>query len=299
MECKRPRYESDDSSYSPDNQFLLSKKPILTLSKQSSAGEFYIINPAALCIDPIIGYIYVTENSSILSSNKPVINVFSPQGYYVTSFGRNVVNSPCQISMTIDRHSLYILNQFTQGITQFTDYMVTSISSIDSSLPRGIVCDEDGLVYIIDAYRRRICVFSPELKALKSFYLNIVAFPVNLDILSDILVILCNPTSILYFSVQGEKLRLVSNFHSRIPQSNHFCVDTMSNNSYISDGVNGYIKIFNMDGDWIRSISLCNDTLCGQISPKHIAITPCHTLVVVMSDSTGTNVKIFDYDNFY
>ena len=298
MDCKRPRYESDNDCYSPDNQFFLSKKPILTLSKQSSAGEVYINNPAALCIDPIKGYIFVTENSSILSSNKPVINVFSLQGYYVTSFGRNVVDSPCQISMTVDRYSLYILNQFTQGITQFTDYMVTSISSIDSSLPRGIVCDEDGLVYIIDAYRRRICVYSPELKNLGHFYLSIVAFPVNLDILSDILVILCSPTSLLYYSVQGEKLRFLPNFDSHYPQSNHFCVDTMSNNSYISDSVNGFIKVLNMDGNWIGTISLRSNTVCGIISPKQIAITPCRNLVVVMSDSTGTNVRIFDYHNF-
>lgn len=293
MDCKRPRYESDHS-YSPNNQFLLSKKPILTLSKQSSAGEVYIGNPAALCIDPTRGYIFVTENSSILSSNKPVINVFSSQGYYVTSFGRNVVDTPCQVSMTADRHSLYVLNQFTQGITQFTDYVVNSIASIDSSLPRGIVCDEDGLIYTIDSYRRRMCVFSPELKPLKLFYLDITAFPVNLDILTDILVILCNPTSILYCSVLGEKLRYIPNVDNQFPQKNHFCVDTMSNNTYISDSVSGYIKIFNMDGEWIQSILLRNNTFCGKISSKHIAITPYHTLVVVMSDSTGSNVRIFD-----
>ena len=196
--------------------------------------------------------------------------------------------------MTVDRHSLYILNQFTQVITQFTDYKVTSISSIDSSLPRGIVCDEDGLVYSIDSYKRRMCVYSPELITLNSFYLLRDAFPINLDILSDILVILCNPTSILYYSVLGENLRFIPNTESEFPRSNHFCVDTISNNTYISDIVNGHVKIFNMDGEWIRSILLRNNTFCGKISPKHIAITPYHTLVVVTSDSTGSNVRLFD-----
>ncbi|KAI6655063.1 hypothetical protein LOD99_2352 [Oopsacas minuta] len=287
------RSEHSYSSYSTQNQFHFQhpQKSILTFNGAASTGEVYLKNPTGLCIDRINGFIFIAENSSILAIHtKPTINVFTSQGDYMTTFGRDFIDPPCQISVTIDEYSFYVLDQLEQRIIQFTDFAINTIS-IDLPLPRGIVCDEDGFVYVIDGYSRRICVFSRELKLLNKFGLSIAAFPLNLDILSDILVILCNPISILYCSLLGDKLRNIDLWNIIIPPK-YFCIDTETNNTFVSDLSNNCIKVYNMDGELIRTIGSSN-RINRKLTPSFIAVTNFHTLLVINSGDDGINAQMF------
>ena len=293
-----PQIPSDSFQFEQKTDSLVipfqdQKKPLFSFGGRKRTNNWDIDNPIGLSIHPISGLILIAENTLALNAS-PAIHVFTPQGNYVTSFGIGYIVSPCKISIAIEPHAIYILAQLRQALTQFTDFTIKILCPIDSSLPRGLVCDDDGFIYVIDAYKRRICVYSSDLQLERDFYLDIVVFPINLELLTDILVILCNPPAILYYSIQGEKLRFIPDISDYVIRPMNFCVDQETNWTYISDGSNNCIQIFNMEGELIRTISsklLRKRTRA--FFPSFLAITPQHTPMVANSRSETNPIQIF------
>ena len=266
------------------------RDPIISFGR-THTGAFDIHNPVGIAVHPINGLIFIAENTFSLNA-APDVLVFTPQGDYVTSFTNYYIVSPCKFSLTIEPCALYILDELRQGLTQYTDFTIRTICPVDSSLPRGIACDEDGFLYVIDAYQRRVCVYNLDFQLERYIYLKIVAFPLGLQLLTDILVIFCNPPSILYCSIQGEKLRYITRINQYVRQSMYFCVDPETNWTLISNSTNRRILIFDMEGQLVRTVSPKLSSTEG-FFPSLLCVTPHRTLVVFNSNRQDNPFHIF------
>ena len=283
---KRSREDTDDCYAVSDIQ-----KPFLSFGRRGST-TCPLFNPVGLTIHPSNGLIFIGENTYL--STLPNIHIFSCEGEHITSFGKGKLTSICDIA--IDENNIYVSNPSLHAIVNFTDFHVKNeiFPHYTTPFPTGIMCDTEGNLYLVDSHNKSVLVCNSDLSSVNNVDLITNAIPIRLNFLSDIMVIFCiNPTTILYCTLEGQNLRVLSHFDDFLSHGRHFCVDIRTNNTFMSDQNQNRIIVFDIEGKLIKVILPIRNDLC--VTPTSLAITP-HDKLVVITPHGSSIIQLYNID---
>lgn len=161
--------------------------------------------------------------------------------------------------------------------------------------------DAEGKLYVTDSERRQVVVFDENLKYLAHFGDAKALKPIDVFIYEDKIYVSDIKNHRVNIYKKGS-YELLKSFPQSTPESPDYLhsptnIYVLDGLLYVSDFGEFNIKIYTVDGKYLRSIGSYGRNLGQFVRPKGIAVDRWHNLYVV--DTAFENVQIFDaYDRF-
>ena len=161
-------------------------------------------------------------NYVFTNSKKNKIEVFTPEGAFIRSFGKGLLN--CPLGITCDHKGNYVIcdtNHLKIQILSPEGEFVHSFDLVDNYRPKDILCDYDNnYVCIANSFfspdvlpNSSICVYTSEGKFIKGFKIsNFIALGISLDDDGNYIVSDHKNNRISIFTPEGKFIRRFGNF---------------------------------------------------------------------------------------
>lgn len=168
----------------------------------------------------------------------------------------------------------------------------------DLVYPRGVVADEEGIIYVSDSDLKKVLAFDPMGKFRFAFE-GEFARPEGLaiDQARGIVYVVDTNAHVVYrYGKDGKRLGSVGGRGSGDGEFNYptyACADSLGR-LYVTDFLNFRIQVFSPDGVFVKAFGMLGDTFEALEKPKGVAVdTEGHIYVV---DNAQDTVKIFNQD---
>ena len=260
--------------------YSLKKEPILTAGNKGKGKEE--LDAAGLFLDEDNQQIYIAD---CMNSR---VQVMSLQGEFITSFGQDVLQVPCGISVNKDH--IFVTDRGHHSLFKFCKNTLELLNStkvseeLQLSGPCGLCIDTNGDVFAADCYNNKIFIFSTNLQFKSRFGTHKLYYPRDVKLTPDCVVVLdWSPKCVHLFSRDGDHLSSCisqGRQNSLVCYPEFFCLD-LSGNILISDQYHNCIKIFTQSGEFIHSIGRKGNEKGEFIQPHGIAISKSGVIFVV------------------
>ena len=214
-------------------------------------GNGVIRMPVGIALNPIETMLFVCD----MQSNR--IQVFTADGYLVTSFVSNNLKKPCGIAMY--RNTLYVTDVRIHSLVQFRNYSVRSTGKCgirvgELQFPRSVTCDNKGDVFVTDCNNARIVVYSEELRVKRVIRSKVAWSPIDARIFDRELIVLSQYKPYIHcYTLATKSVRYVNQVDKYVVKPCFFCVDKFGN-FVINDAGSRRIVITNHTGKLLKII---------------------------------------------
>ena len=272
--------------------YSLKKEPILTAGKRGKGKKK--LDAIGLFFDEDTQQIYIAD----YGNNK--VQVMSPQGEFITSFGQDLLLGPWGLSVNKDH--IFVSDRRHNSLFKFCKNTLELLNctkgseELQLSGPRGLCIDSNGDVFVADFFNHRIVIFSTNLQFKSRFGTHKLRYPRDVKLTPDCVVVLDWSLKCVHlFSRDGDYLSSSisqgEEQRSLVRNPWFFCLD-LSWNILISDCDHHCIKIFTQSGEFIHSIGREGNKKGEFINPHGIAISKSGVIFVV-SDNPNYSSQCF------
>ena len=212
-------------------------------------GEVYL--PRSICIDGITNEVFVVDRW------QKVIFIYSEEGEFIRSFGRNELRSPYGICIT--KEFVFVTDVGFNGVVKFlkTGGFVNSTNSqggkvLNINFPTNM-CAHNGYVYVCNTKSHSVEILNEELLFVMRFEKNL-KYPEDIKIFNNqIFVLTETDRKVHIFSTEHTFLDSITLIGHKISHSFYFAVDKRGN-FIISDEFKNCLKVFNPFGEYITTL---------------------------------------------
>lgn len=214
--------------------------------------EFEMVNlPIGLALNPLESVLYVCD---ILSNR---IQVFSVDGYFMTSFRSDYLHKPCGVTMY--KNKLYVTDIKVHSLLRFGNYGVKTTGKCgvrigELQFPRSVTCDRNGDVYVTDTGNLRIVMYSGQLEVKGIVWSEKSWSPIDSRIFHGEIIILSQHTPyIRRVNLLDKSVRTVDGADKNLTSPSFFSVDKFGN-FVINDAGNKKLVITDSRGELLKLI---------------------------------------------
>ena len=214
--------------------------------------DFDTVNlPIGLTLNPIETVLYVCD---ILSNR---IQVFSVDGYFITSFRSDYLHKPCGITMY--RNKLYVTDVKVHSLVRFGNYGVKTTGRCgvrigELQFPRSVTCDSNGNVYVTDTGNLRIVMYTEQLEVKRIVWSEKSWSPIDSRIFHGEIIVLSQHTPFIRcVNLVDKSVRTVCVADKNLTSPSFFSVDKFGN-FVINDAGNKRLVITNLRGELLKLI---------------------------------------------
>ena len=250
--------------------------------------DFHTINfPIGLTLNPTETVLYICD---IRSSR---IQVFSVDGYFMTSFRSDYLHKPCGITMY--RNKLYVTDVKVHSLLRFGNYGVKTTGRCgirigELQFPRSVTCDSNGDVYVTDTGNLRIVMYTGQLEVKMIVWSEKSWSPIESRIFQgDIIVLSQYSPYIRCVNLVDKSVRTVSGVDKNLISPSFFSVDKFGN-FVINDAGNKKLVITNSRGELLKLIGDVDSSL----SMFGIQVTSFNQIIVALSSGTHS-ISVYKY----
>ena len=141
------------------------------------------------------------------------IQVFTMDGYFITSISHEYIISPWGI--TVQNDAILVTDTQLCALIVITDRKFIrmggpGVGKLDFISPRGLDCDKNGNIYVADSTAKRIRVFTSELEYSKTLGKGKLDNPVDVKVVRNSIIILLENKSVLVYSLIGVRQKEIS-----------------------------------------------------------------------------------------
>ncbi|KAI6660270.1 E3 ubiquitin-protein ligase TRIM71-like [Oopsacas minuta] len=185
------------------------------------------------------------------------IQVYTIDGYFMTSFGTDHLKKPCGITMYGNR--LYVTDVRAHSLLMFGNYGVKATGKCgirigELQFPRSVTCDSKGDVYVTDCGNLRIVVYSGELELKRIIASGQTWTPIDSRIFhKEIIVLSQHAPFIRCINLVDNSERNIYEVDKNVKNPCFFCVDKFGN-FVINDAGSKRIVITNPRGELLKII---------------------------------------------
>ena len=134
------------------------------------------------------------------------IQVYTMDGDFITSITHEYIKSPWGIAVESD--AILVTDTQLCALIMITDYRVIKTSGpgvgkLEFISPRGLDCDKNGNIYVVDTTAKRIRVFTSQLEFSKTLGKGKLGNPVDVTVVRNSIIILLQDKSVSVYSLTG------------------------------------------------------------------------------------------------
>ncbi|PLX98693.1 MAG: hypothetical protein C0623_11855 [Desulfuromonas sp.] len=169
--------------------------------------------------------------------------------------------------------------------------------------PMGLAGDSIGQLYVVDAKKKKICIYNSEEKLLDEWFLDGINRPVNLAVdesRSRIYVVSPDDHQVFVYSAKTRENVYKIGRRGTAQGEFNFPVDLdldMNGNLFVLDALNARVQVFDADGKFLRSFGERGTALGSFQMPKGIAVSPSGHVYV--TDSLAHRIVVFSHDGIF
>ncbi|KAI6653551.1 PEP-CTERM domain protein [Oopsacas minuta] len=248
-------------------------------------------HPRAMRIDKLTGHVY------IIDTNNSRIQVWDENLDYLTQFGKGILHYPRAI--TIIDGNIFVTDFFKDFLYKFSlpNYVLIKSKLQDKPLPKlhnpTAIDDENNELFVLEADKRRILVFTENLEFLRSLAKGVINVAFDLQVKQGIIHVLEVDTNLIQLlnSQNGQLIASVLTNHNSMSFYNacHFSLNPETNQYYITDWKLNKVKIISGTGAFIRII----DTSYYQcLQPRGIVSYPNKDIIITFQEGKNALAKL-------
>lgn len=243
--------------------------------------------PRAIRIDKPTGHIYICD------TNNSRIQVWDENLEYITQFGKGTLHNPRAIA--VFEGNIFVTDFFKDFIYKFSQ---SNFALIPTKLQLKLhnptaIDDENKELFVLEADKRRILVFTDTLECLRSLAKGIIDVAYDLQVSQGIIHVLEVDTNFIRLlnSQSGDLIASVVTNHNSMSFSNacHFAYGLETNRYYITDWKLNIIKVISNTGGFICII---RTTHYHCLQPRGIASYPNNDIIVNFQEGKNALAKL-------
>ena len=243
--------------------------------------------PRAIRIDKLTGHIYICD------TNNSRIQVWDENLEYITQFGKGILHNPRAI--TILEGNIFVTDFFKDFLYKFNQpnyALIPTNLQLKLHNPTAID-DENNELFVLEADKRRILVFTDTLEYLRSLAKGIIDVAFDIQVSQGIIHVLEVDTNFIRLlnSQNGDLIASVVTNHNSMSFSNtcHFSLGLETNRYYITDWKLNIIKVITNTGAFICII---RTTHYQCLQPRGIASYPNSDIIVNFQEGKNALAKL-------
>ena len=247
--------------------------------------------PRAVKLDPLTGNIYVVD------ANNGRVQVWDGNLKYLAQFGKGVLRYPRGIALS--NEAIYVTDYFKYFFYKFSsvDFSLLKTKPAEEMLmlynPVAVSLEEDE-VFVLEADKQRISVFSTNLEYLRCLAKGVISVSYDIQVKQGIIHVLEVDTNLIKLlnSQNGELVASVLINYDSIPFSNacHFTIG-VDDCYFITDWKVNKVKIISNKGKFIHLLDT-SDFQCLQ--PRGIASTTTNDIIIAFQEGKNVLLKLLD-----